>query len=323
MYASASNTFDFFAKTGNLALGSRLRRLSNQFTEDAKRVYALYNVELSPKWFPVYYVLSETNEMAITEIAQTIGHSHPSVSKIVKEMEKAGLVELNRGVEDGRKNTVKLSLKGRAVALNIQDQYLDVSEVVDELLSSTTNNLLRAIEDMEDLLSEKGFYRRVYERRKERESGQVEIIHYKPIHKEDFRSLNYQWIEQHFKVEQADRDSLDHPEEKILVPGGHIFMARYRGEIVGTCAMIKMSDDCYELAKMAVKESVKGLGIGWLLGKAVLDRARSLGAGKVYLESNTILKPAINLYRKLGFKRVANHETPYERCNIQMEVELK
>ncbi|RYY25293.1 MAG: MarR family transcriptional regulator, partial [Chitinophagaceae bacterium] len=49
---------------------------------------------------------------------------------------------------------------------------------------------------------------------------------------------------------------------------------------------------------------------------------RELGARKVYLESNTKLEPAINLYYKLGFKKIAGAPSPYERCNIQMELEL-
>ncbi len=34
--------------------------------------------------------------------------------------------------------------------------------------------------------------------------------------------------------------------------------------------------------------------------------------------SNAKLKPAINLYKKLGFKRIVGERSPYERCNIQM-----
>ena len=40
------------------------------------------------------------------------------------------------------------------------------------------------------------------------------------------------------------------------------------------------------------------------------------------LESNTILDPAINLYRKLGFEPVQGGVSPYDRCNIQMEMWL-
>ena len=99
-------------------------------------------------------------------------------------------------------------------------------------------------------------------------------------------------------------------------------MARYKGEILGTCALIKINDDTYELAKMAVKESARGKNIGWLLGKAITNKARELGAKKVFLESNTQLEPAINLYHKLGFQKVVGQPSPYERCNIQMELKL-
>ena len=57
--------------------------------------------------------------------------------------------------------------------------------------------------------------------------------------------------------------------------------------------------------------------------QAVIEKARSLGASKIFLESNTRLKPAINLYHKLGFKKVSGHASPYERSNIQMELVLE
>jgi len=46
-----------------------------------------------------------------------------------------------------------------------------------------------------------------------------------------------------------------------------------------------------------------------------------MGARKVYLESNTILKPALSLYEKLGFQTLPDdaRASPYERCNIRME----
>ena len=191
------------------------------------------------------------------------------------------------------------------------------------LFSEMQNDLWKAIGEIEYLLSEKDFISRVRERRKLRESQDVEIIDYAPEFREHFRQLNYEWIEKFFTVEEADRQYLDYPEEKILTPGGHIVMARYRGEIVGTCALVKMDSQTYELAKMAVAEKARGKNIGRLLGEAVINKARELGAKKIYLESNTVLAPAINLYRKLGFRKVVGSHSPYARCNIQMELSLQ
>ncbi len=88
---------DFYDEIGKMALGSRLRRLSDLLTEEAAQIYALYDVDMQPKWFPVFYVLSRGEEKSITEIAQEIGHSHPSVSQIVREMAKKGYVKEKKG----------------------------------------------------------------------------------------------------------------------------------------------------------------------------------------------------------------------------------
>jgi DNA-binding MarR family transcriptional regulator/N-acetylglutamate synthase-like GNAT family acetyltransferase len=313
---------DFYFQTGKMALGSRLRRLSEKFTEDAAKIYALYDIALDPKWFPVFYVLSQKEEASITEIAQIIGHSHPSVSQIVKEMSRKGLTTTAKSVADARVNVVRLSEIGKQLIPKIENQYLDVTQAVEELLSEARYDLWRAIEEVEFLLASKNFCDRVREKRKARESQQIEIIDYLPEFHEDFKRLNYEWIEKYFKLEETDYQSLNHPEEKILQPGGHIFMARYSGKIIGTCALIKIDDDTYELAKMAVAEGARGKNIGWLLGQAVINKAHELGAKKIFLESNTVLEPAINLYSKLGFQRIVGRPSPYERCNIQMELKL-
>jgi GNAT superfamily N-acetyltransferase len=151
----------------------------------------------------------------------------------------------------------------------------------------------------------------------------VKIEPYQPKYKDAFYKLNEEWITTYFKMEQPDRDALDNPDSYILDRGGSIFVATINGEAVGVCALIKREDlNCFELAKMAVSPKAQGKGVGYLLGKAVLDQAIAQGEKRVYLESNTILTPAINLYEKLGFKRIYGLETPYERCNIQMEVDL-
>lgn len=313
---------DFYSQIGKVALGTRLRRLSETFMEDAAKIYELYETNLDPKWFPVFYVLSHQESASITEIAQKIGHSHPSVSQIVKEMSKEELVEIDKSVEDARVSVVKLSNLGKQLIPNLEQQQLDVTQVVEDLLAAMQHDLWRAIEEVEFLLANKSFFARVKEIRKVRERQQVEIIDYQPEFQADFQRLNCEWIEKYFKVEEADRQSLDRPHDKILSPGGHIYMARLNGEIVGTCALIKTDHDTYELAKMAVTEKAKGKGIGWLLGQAAINKARKLGAKTVFLESNTALAPAINLYQKLGFQKTIRPPSPYERCNIQMELKL-
>ena len=151
----------------------------------------------------------------------------------------------------------------------------------------------------------------------------MEIIEYETRFQSAFKRLNEEWIETHWQLEEAGYQSLDSPTEYIIAPGGQIFLALDGREVVGTCALVRITDATYELAKMAVDARTRGKGIGAALGMAVIDKARSLKAERLYLESNTILKPAIRLYRKLGFEEFVGEPSPYDRCNIQMVLDLR
>lgn len=125
-------------------------------------------------------------------------------------------------------------------------------------------------------------------------------------------------------MEEEDFKALNHPRHKILEPGGAIFVALHEEEAVGVCALIKMAHGPYdyELAKMGVAPEMRGKGIGYQLGLAIINKARELGGKTLFLESNTVLGPAISLYRKLGFQKIDRLTSPYERCNIQMVLSL-
>lgn len=315
---------EFFNHAGKKAIGSRLRLLAEKITSEANHIYKLYNIDMAPKWFPVFFVLSNNEAKTVTEISREIGHSHPSVSKIVNEMAKAGYIIDKQSTKDGRRNMVKLSPKGRLITERIQDQYIDVEKAVEEISAHATHDLWKAIEEWEYLLEQKSLLKRVAEKRKEREGSQFKIVNYNPKYKDDFRKLNEAWIRKYFKIEKADRLALENPKSYILDKGGHILIALQGDLAVGACALIKLKDrNGFELAKMAVSPSVQGKGLGYLLGLAAIEKARSLKAEVLYLESNTLLKPAISLYQKLGFSKVAGYPTPYQRSNIQMELLLK
>lgn len=152
----------------------------------------------------------------------------------------------------------------------------------------------------------------------------VTIVPYTDIYAPVFKSLNEEWISRYFKMEEMDHISLNHPKEYILDKGGYIGVALLDGEAVGVCALIPSQHEAYdfELAKMGVSPKAQGKGIGKLLGQHMVEKAKSMGAKKLYLESNRVLKPALSLYEKLGFKEVVGATSPYERSDIQMELLL-
>jgi len=153
---------------------------------------------------------------------------------------------------------------------------------------------------------------------------QVEITTYNPKYQKSFKDLNIEWISTYFVVEPNDVKALDHAEEYIINKGGEIFSAILNDEVLGVCSLIKSNGKNYdyELAKMAVSPKAQGKGVGLLLAESAIKWAIEQGASKIYLESNTKLKPAIKLYEKLGFKEITGISSSYDRVDIQMMLTL-
>ena len=149
-----------------------------------------------------------------------------------------------------------------------------------------------------------------------------EILPYHPAFKDAFRQLNHEWINKYFELEALDNQLLDNPDSYILARGGRILFAQWQGQLVGTCALLKVTDTLYELGKMAVTEKAQDLKIGQYLCQAAIAEARALGATKLELYSHRSLKPALHVYQKLGFREVSCPPSGYKRSDIKMELNL-
>ena len=152
------------------------------------------------------------------------------------------------------------------------------------------------------------------------DSDTVEIIDFEPRYSGDFKRLNVEWLEKYFAVEPIDEHMLSDPASLIVEPGGAILLARAGHEIVGTCALIKAGDERYELSKMAVTERFQGRRIGRQLLVATIARFHDLGGRELFLESNSVLTPALTLYESAGFVHSPRPGGPthYARGNVYM-----
>ncbi len=151
---------------------------------------------------------------------------------------------------------------------------------------------------------------------------EVEILEFSEELSEPIKTLNYEWLEKYFRVEDGDVASLSDPQKHIIDKGGHIYYAKLNGEIVGTASLIKKSERVYELGKLAVSDKAQGHGIGALLIEHCFNIAKQKQITTLILYSNTILRSAIHLFRKYGFEEVELESGVYERANIKMEKHL-
>lgn len=151
----------------------------------------------------------------------------------------------------------------------------------------------------------------------------IKIIDFEEKYASYFKDINRGWLEAYFHVEDYDYKVLSEPLKYIIEPGGHIFFAKVNNEIVGTAALITREHNSYELSKMGVYPSHRGLKIGNLLMQACIDFSIQKDKKTLWLDSNRKLKPALSLYKKFKFQEIAvDPKTPYERCDIRMTLPL-
>ena len=136
-----------------------------------------------------------------------------------------------------------------------------------------------------------------------------------------FYKLNKAWIEESWVLEDSDKKDLLNP-DKIVEDGGQVFFALEDKIAIGTVAMIKSSNDRFELAKMTVQEDFRGKGIANILMDECLKFAKQNNAREIFLISNDSLVIARNLYDKYGFKEVILDSQKYNRGNVKMMLSL-
>lgn len=138
-----------------------------------------------------------------------------------------------------------------------------------------------------------------------------------------FDSINREWIETMFALEVVDEEVISSPQSCIIDRGGHIWFAQHQTlGVVGTCALMKKSDGIFELTKMGVVSSARGLKVGEALLKHVIDQAPTIAHKTLFLLTNKKCEAAIHLYEKNGFAHcntiMQQYGDAYARCDVAM-----
>lgn len=148
----------------------------------------------------------------------------------------------------------------------------------------------------------------------------ITIVLYENKYQPDFKRLNLEWLENYNLTETHDLEVLDDPQGKVIEGGGCIFLAMDDGKVVGTAGIGKEEEGVFELIKMTVDPSYRGLGISKMLLDRCLKEASERKAKKVFLYSNSQLLTALKLYQKYGFRHVEVKDSPLLTADVKMEL---
>ncbi|WP_258103596.1 MarR family winged helix-turn-helix transcriptional regulator [Marinoscillum sp. MHG1-6] len=152
---------DFAEELGCLGFTMRLKRLADALIHDGRKMYKELGLDIEPNWYVVFRLLKQKDEMSVTEIADSIRLSHPSVISITNKMMKAGYLSSTPCEVDSRRRVLKLTQKAMK-ALPRLEEIWDAGErgVIKALCDTDTMATLKLLEER---FAEKGFKERTFD----------------------------------------------------------------------------------------------------------------------------------------------------------------
>ena len=102
---------DFIKELGFLGFATRLKRLGDFFMQEGRRLYQGLDIDIEPNWYLIFKILDKHKKLSITEIANRLQLSHPSIITITLKMERAGYIQSVKSSTDNRKRVLSLSQK--------------------------------------------------------------------------------------------------------------------------------------------------------------------------------------------------------------------
>jgi GNAT superfamily N-acetyltransferase len=92
--------------------------------------------------------------------------------------------------------------------------------------------------------------------------------------------------------------------EKFYPPDGRFYLVQFNDNIAGVGCLKKLEAGVGEIQRMYVLPSFRGKGIGRAIVNRLIKDARSIGYGRLKLESLEFLEAAHSLYRSVGFHEI-------------------
>jgi len=148
----------------------------------------------------------------------------------------------------------------------------------------------------------------------------MKIVEYQEQYKEYFIQFNTDWIVDNFGVlEKEDLDTFHHIEEN-LEKGAMIYFAVENENVLATCMAKPMDENgTWELCKLGSNKQLPHKGAGSAVFEAAMNWALSHDAKKLFILSNSSLKPALHIYEKYGFHEIKLNDYEYVRGDIAFE----
>jgi DNA-binding MarR family transcriptional regulator/GNAT superfamily N-acetyltransferase len=221
------------------------------------------------------------------------------LSRLLRSLEKDGLVVVEQSRTDGRVRTARLTGHGLAERAELDRRSDDVAtSILRPLSARQRTRLITAMAEVERLLV----------------ASTVQVTACDPRHSDARFCLRAYFSELSHRFDGGfdPARSISADDDALSPPAGLLLVATLHSEPVG-CGALKFHDDApAEIKRMWVAPTARGLGVGRRLLTDLEAHAAARQVGTVRLETNRALGEAIGLYRAAGYREVAAfNDEPY------------
>jgi putative acetyltransferase len=106
-------------------------------------------------------------------------------------------------------------------------------------------------------------------------------------------------------------------------PQGRLLLAEYQGQVAGCVALRPKESGICEMKRLYLRPQFRGKSLGRLLAERIIAEARHMGYRRMRLDTvEPVMKDAVAMYRKLGFKEIAPYCENPMAGTLYMELEL-
>jgi putative acetyltransferase len=106
-------------------------------------------------------------------------------------------------------------------------------------------------------------------------------------------------------------------------PNGRLLLAEFDGQLAGCVALHQLEADICEMKRLYLRPQFRGRGLGRALAERIIAEARQIGYRHMRLDTvDPVMKDAVAMYRKLGFKEIAPYRPNPNPGTLYLELAL-
>jgi DNA-binding MarR family transcriptional regulator/GNAT superfamily N-acetyltransferase len=248
----------------------------------------------------VLFELNARRDCDATEIASSLGLDPGYLSRILRKLDDAGLVDRSTSPTDARSSLLRLTRKGKSSFAELNRRSTtQASEILGKLTPVHRASLIRSMHEIEGILGDEPAGTAAFILRPHRPGDMGWVVQRQSIlYVEEFGwNGDYEGL-----AARVAADFIDHFDPAR----DHCWIAERNGEPLGCIVLVRHPerDNVAKLRLLHVESAARGMGLGRALVAECLRFARSAGYKKVTLWTQSILHAAIKIYQEAGFRLI-------------------